>query len=81
MRDKVLAILTLYLDGEIDLATLEERVITLALSPDTEDFDPIDEVAIELSYLKDRVSDESVFRQSMGEIVARHRIETRAIAI
>ena len=81
MRDKILAILRLYLDGEIALVELEERVITLALSPDTEDFDPIDEVAVELSYLKDQVSDEAAFRRSMSDIVARHSAEARPIAI
>lgn len=81
MRDKVLATLRLYLDGEIALVELEERVITLAMSPDTADFDPIDEVAVELSYLKDQVSDEAAFRRSMSDIVARHSAEVRPIAI
>ena len=81
MRDKVLAILELYLEDELDLDALEERVITLAWSEDSVDFDPIDEVAIELSYLKDRVSDEATFRQSARAIAARYRAEARPIAI
>ena len=81
MRDKVLAILELYLEDELDIDALEERVIALAWGEDPVDFDPIDEVAVELSYLKDRVSDEDTFRQNMSDIAARYRTEARPMAI
>ena len=81
MRDKVLAILELYLEDELDIDALEERVIALAWSDDPVDFDPIDEVAVELSYLKDKVSDEDTFRQNLSNISARYRTEARPMAI
>ena len=60
--------LKLYLDGDIDIDTLEERVISLAWDAEFEEQHLIDQVAIELSYIKDRLSDEGAFRARIAEI-------------
>ena len=68
MRDNVLKALKLYLNEEIDLDTLEYRVITLAWDDEFEDQDLVDQIAIELVYIKDGLSDELIFRTRMAEI-------------
>ena len=68
MRDNVLKALRLYLNEEIDLDTLEYRVITLAWDDEFEDQDLVDRIAVELVYIKDGVSDESIFRTRIAEI-------------
>ncbi len=64
-EDKVLNALNLYMAGEIDLDALEERVIPLAFTAEREDRELIDHIAIELSYIKDGVSDESILRERL----------------
>ena len=68
MRDNVLKALKLYLNRDIDLDTLEYRVITLTWDDDFEDQDLVDRIAIELVYIKDGLSDESDFRTRVAEI-------------
>ncbi len=70
MTDNILEALKLYLDGDIDLDTLEYRVITLLWDDETEDQDLVDQIAVELVYIKDGVSDESIFRTRMAEIAS-----------
>ena len=70
MTDNILEALKLYLDGDIDLDTLEYRVITLLWDDETEDQDLVDQIAVELVYIKDGVSDESTFRTRMAEIAS-----------
>ncbi len=60
--------LKLYLDGDIGIDALEERVISLAWDAVFEEQHLIDQVAIELSYLKDGLSDEAVFRARIAKI-------------
>lgn len=62
--------LKLYLDGDMDIDALEERVISLAWDAEFEDQHLIDKVAIELSYIKDGASDEGAFRARMDKIAA-----------
>ncbi len=70
MKDNVLKALKLYLNGEIDLDALEYRVITLAWDDKLEDQDLVDRIAVELVYIMDGVSDESIFRTRMAEIAS-----------
>lgn len=60
--------LKLYLGGDIDIDAFEERVISLAWDAEFEEQYLIDQVAIELSYIKDGVSDESAFRARVAKI-------------
>ena len=68
--DKAREALKLYLNGDIDIDALEERAISLAWDAEFEDQHLIDKVAIELSYIKDGMSDEAVFRASVAKIAA-----------
>ena len=81
MKDTTLRTLEQYLVGEIDIDTLEDQVIPLAWSVEGEDADLIDEFAAELAYVKDRVSDEEMFRERVAGLVARRRSdEVRVVA-
>ena len=68
--NKAQEVLKLYLNGDIDIDALEERVISLAWDAEFEDQRLIDKVAIELSYIKDGGSDEAVFRARVAKIAA-----------
>ena len=70
MNNRVLGALRRYLIGEIDFETLEDRVIPLAWDAKSGDQDLIDQVAVEISYVKDAVSDEILFRSRMAELAA-----------
>ena len=54
--------------GDIDIDSLEYRVITLAWDDEYEDQDLVDQIAVELVYIKDGVSDESIFRERVTKI-------------
>ena len=68
MTDKVLETLRLYLLGDIDLDSLEDRIIPFAWDTEFADQDLIDQIAVEIAYIKDGVSDESLFKARMAEI-------------
>ena len=71
MTNKILETLRLYLAGDIDLDSLEDRIIPLLWSAQLEEErDLIAEIAVELVYIKDGVSDESIFRTRMAEIAS-----------
>ena len=70
MTDVILGTLRLYLAGDIDLDSLEDRIIPLAWDDEFEDQDLVDQIAVKLVYIKDGVSDESIFRTRMAEILA-----------
>ncbi len=70
MNDEILKTLQLYLMGDIDIDSLEDRIIPLAWDTDF-DQDLIDQIAVELVYIKDGVSDESTFRTRVAEIASR----------
>ena len=59
-----------YLNGDINLDTLEERVIPLAWDTALEDQDLIDLVSIEIAYIKDGVSDETILRERLAKVAA-----------
>ena len=59
-----------YLNGDIDLDALEERVIPLAWDNDYIEQDLIGEICIEIAYINDGVSDENMFRERVSRIAA-----------
>ena len=69
MSDQILETLRLYLAGDIDLDSLERRIIPLAWDTDF-DQDLVDQIAVELVYIKDGISDESIFRTRVAEIAS-----------
>ena len=71
MTEKILEALELYLAGDIDLDTLEYRVITLTWDDKSIDQDLIARIAVELVYIKDGFSDEALFRTRVAEIASR----------
>ena len=71
MTNTIPETLKLYLSGDIDLDTLEYRVITLAWDDDFEDQELVDRIAFELIYIKDGLFDESIFRTRVSEIARR----------
>ena len=68
--NKALEALTRYLNGEIDLDSLEERIIPLAWDDKFENQDLVDLITIEIAYINDGVSDELTFRSRMAEFIA-----------
>ncbi len=70
MTDFVLETLKLYLDGQIDLVTLEDRIIPLAWNADCDGRDIIDQIAIEMAYVRDNVSDEDLFKARVSKLGA-----------
>ncbi len=71
MSDIISETLELYLAGDIDIDSLEDRIIPLLWSAQLEaERDLIAEIAVELVYIKDDLSDEPIFRTRMTEILA-----------
>ena len=68
MNTRILEILRSYLIGDIDFDTLEDRVISLAWEVDGEDRHLVDQIAVEISYVKDEVSDEDLFRARIADL-------------
>jgi hypothetical protein len=64
-EDEALQALNLYMIGDIDLNALEERIIPLAFIAESKERELIDRIAIELSYIKDGVSDEAILRERL----------------
>ncbi len=71
MTNQILKTLRLYLSGDIDLDTLEHRIIPLAWESEFKNQELLDEIAFELIYIKDGVSDEAIFRTRATEIARR----------
>ena len=71
MTRQILDPLRLYLSGDIDLDTLEDSVILFAWDDDFEDQDLLNEIFVELIYIKDGLSDESIFRTRVSEVASR----------
>ena len=69
MNSRVFEILRSYLIGDIDFDTLEDRVIPLAWEVDGEDRDLVDQIAVEISYVKDDASDEDLFRVRVADLI------------
>ena len=71
MTDIILETLGLYLNGDIDIDSLEDRIIPLLWSAQLEEErDLIAQIAVELVYIKDGLSDESIFRTRIAEIAS-----------
>ena len=71
MTNIILEALGLYLNRDIDLDSLGDRTIPLLWSAQLEaDRDLIAQIAVELVYIKDGLSDESIFRTRIAEIAS-----------
>lgn len=66
----ILELLTSYLAGDLDCESLEDLVIPLAWEEDGPAQDVVDRVAAEMALVKDGASDEAMFRERIGQIVA-----------
>ena len=62
MNDEILKAVQLYLMGDIDIDSLEDRIIPFAWETEFKDKELLDEILFELIYIKDGVSDEPIFR-------------------
>ena len=62
--------LKLYLNGDIDLDALEERIIPLAWDNDFKDQELIGELFVEIAYVNDGVSDEDTFRERVSQLAS-----------
>ena len=71
MNHQILKTVQLYLLGDIDIDSLEDRIVPLAWDTEFEDQELLDEILFELVYIKDGVSDEALFRTRMTEIASR----------
>ena len=80
MTEKILETIRLYLNGDIDLDTLEDRIIPLIWDDDFKDQDLLNEILVELIYIKDGLSDEPIFRTRMAEILAQTQ-DVAAVAV
>ena len=69
MVDRTLNMLRRYLDGDIDFDTLANHVIDLAPNAEGELRDLLDQIAVEIFYVWDGVSDETLFRERIPELV------------
>ena len=65
-------------ERDIDLDTLEDSVILFAWDDDFEDQDLLNEIFVELIYIKDRLSDESIFRTRVSEIACQVKAGAKA---
>ena len=66
----ILELLTSYSMGDLDLESLEDLVIPLAWDEEGSAQDLVDRVSAEIAMVKDGASDEAMFRELVGEIVA-----------
>ena len=66
----ILELLTGYLVGDLDFERLEDLVIPLAWEADGQAQDLVDRIVAEIALVKDGLSDEVMFRERIGEIVA-----------
>ena len=71
MAECVLNSLRLYLDGQIEFSTLEDRIIPLVWEK-TDDYtqDIIDHIAIEKAHVDDGFSDESRMKARLSKLLA-----------
>ena len=70
MNDEIFKTLQLYLVGEIDIDSLEDRIIPFAWETEFEDQELLDAILFELIYIKDCLTDDSAFRTRMAEIAS-----------
>ena len=71
MTDEVPRMLGLYLNGDIDFSTLEDRLLPLAWDTQSEEErDMIDLILAEICCVKDQTSDETIFRRRVAKLIA-----------
>lgn len=68
--NRILSMLRLYLSEDLDMETLENHVIVSAPNAEGEFREFIDQIAVEIFYVWDGVSDEDLFRERVAELVA-----------
>ena len=66
--NEALRTLNLYLSGDIDFDSLEDRATALAWEPPREDRDLIYAILIEIAYIKEGVSDETILRKRLAKL-------------
>ena len=66
----ILELLTGYLVGDLDFEQLEDLVVPLAWEDDVQAQNVVDRIAAEIALVKDGASDDAMFRERVGEIVA-----------
>ena len=67
--DETLEMLRRYLNGSIELDTLENYVIIHAPDAEGDLRDLLDQIAVEIFYIWDDVSDETLFRERVAELL------------
>ena len=70
MNDEILKTVQLYLVGDIDIDSFEDRIIPFAWQAEFKDQELLDTILFELIYIKDGLSDESIFRTRVAEIAS-----------
>ena len=70
MTNELFELLSLYIDGGTKLEVVDDWIAVHIWDADHKDRDIIDQVVVELSYVKDNVSDEASFRIRMSELVS-----------
>lgn len=80
MNHQILKAVQLYLMDDIDVDSLEDRIVPLAWETEFKDQDLLNEILVELIYIKDGLSDEPIFRTRMAEILAQTQ-DVAAVAV
>ena len=70
MTDQLISLLSLYVDEQVVAADIDNWIALNIWDAPEIDRTLIDQVAVELAYLKDKLSDESDFRTRMAEILS-----------
>lgn len=70
MNDEIFKTLQLYLAGEIDIDSLEDRIIPFAWETEFEDQELLDAILFKIIYIKDGLTDEPVIRTRVAEIAS-----------
>jgi len=72
MTKELFELLGLYIGGDVKLEVLDNWIAVHIWDADGKDRDIIDQIAVEMSYVKDSVSDEATFRIRLSELVSPH---------
>ena len=71
MTDEFPEMLGLYLNGDIDINTLEDCILPLAWDTQSEEErDAVDLILAEICCVRDQTSDEDIFRQRVAKLIA-----------
>ena len=69
MDEQTLHCLRLYLNGDMDLDTLESRIVLMLPNVEARDGSPAFELLAEVIYVWDGLSDEAAFRQRAAKLL------------